>query len=316
MKRFIYFYILLVLTLSAGCNYTTSNYDSSGYSINTVSNTQFIGDTHFLKIHDNSAYILNSTSGMTELSIQNPQNPQIEKNYEMNAFALETWNNGIIMINGNVNIIKINNFGEYNLLETLQYGSIIDCAISNNFLFVADSDYGLRIIDLEFESAIFEISDYYTGFGAKKIIFHDDKIYLMHQGGIKIIDVSNPYYPVSGGDIYFESILDFVLDNNFIYCLDDLNLRIFNLQNNYIEESTTLVVENPKCMTISNNLLFIGTNNYEIVIYNVANHQNPIYEFSWFTNAEVNDIEVIQNYIFVANGSNGFTIQSWSYSDY
>ncbi|MEA1972425.1 MAG: hypothetical protein U9N34_03905 [Candidatus Cloacimonadota bacterium] len=227
----------------------------------------------------------------------------------MDSYAMDICSYGFVMVNGNANIIIKNIFGEYELLETLEYGELVDCIVVDDILYVADLDFGLRIIDITHEFFIAEIGDYFSGDGANKLLYQDNKIYLMNQGGLQIINVSNPAYPSIESQIYFEGMKDFDILGDFLYCIDDMILKIYNLQENNIEISETLITETATSVSISNTVLIISNSNQEIVAYNIVDKSSPQYLHSWYLNDEIRDIELIQNYVFVANSFDGFLIQ-------
>ena len=309
MKYRISLIIVFFLAIT-GCKWTLGTDPTpTTFSVQTISQHAFGGNTHFLKIKDYTAFLLDSQNGVIEVDISDPSFIDIENNYFMDSFSMDVCSYGYVLANGNVNIIRENNFGQYEFWETLEYDNVQDCIVDSDMLYVADVNFGLRIIDITHDFFISEVGDYYTGVGAEKIVYQDEKIYLMHQGGIQIIDVSNSSYPVFDSEIYFEGILDFEVKSTSIYCMDEIMLKIYDLENNNIELSETIVDEYPTTLSVYNNLLLIGNSNYEIIIYDVSDKYNPEYEDSWYVDDEVKDLEIIENYVFIANSTDGFVIQ-------
>lgn len=317
MKKLIF--LLVVFLFIFACKWTTGVSSDSDYVddqnyVELVSNISLSGNTHFLKIQDYSAYVLNSTSGLFQILIGDPYYIEIEENYQMDGFATDTWKEGMVITTGNLTFIDKNVFDEWEFFSSMNYSNISDVAVKGDFVYAVEHDYGLRIIDTSNNYFINEISDYYIGQGANSIILAENQIFIRSDFGVTCLNVSNQYLPSLTGEIFFDGLIDFTFDGNYLYLTDGLHLKIYRAEDNFLV-SEKVIDTDVICMDYSANKLYIGGSNYDITVYDVTDKYSPQYEYDWYCDGEVMDIEVIQNYIFIANGYNGFVVQRYQNYD-
>ena len=205
-----------------------------------------------------------------ELIVQGPTNlnfpPQasyVRGIARKNNFIYLTTNNGIILLD----VSDVSN--PYQILDIEINGYIFDLTIKDNFMYYVNLD-GLQIYDITDPLDPIECGFWDSNNRAESFTIYNDLVYLADfDGGLKVIDVSNPYDPVL------------------------LNTIILNYNSQLTIQP---IVRDDKLMVIDNRW-------NEIFVYDLTNPSEPQYisSFRWFKYS--NDIELFDNYLYSSQDS-------------
>jgi hypothetical protein len=104
-------------------------------------------------------------------------------------------------------------------------------AIGGNYLYVAESSAGLRILDISTASAPFEIGYCYLPGPASGVALGDHFAYLSAgMGGLCIVDVADPNMPMMvGSNSEFEAAAGLAVSGNYAYVLCDYTVKIADI---------------------------------------------------------------------------------------
>ncbi len=182
-----------------------------------------------------------------------------------NYVYLGSFSNGIIIVdisdpNNPINVITID-----------VQGWIIDLTIKDDYLYFVNIN-GLRIFDLSDSLLPVEVGFWDSNNRAEKFASFDNYAYVAdYDGGIKVIDVSDPTYP--------------------------------HLINTLVLNGTSRLDIDP---IIRDNKLFVSDRVWnEIFVYDLQIPAYPYYLFSYRWDHYSNDLEIFGNYVYSANGKDG-----------
>jgi len=110
-------------------------------------------------------------------------------------------------------------------------GYAMDVAVSGSYAYVADSDSGLRVIDISTPSSPTEVGFYDTPYLAKDVAVSGNYAYVADsESGLRVIDISTPSNPTEVGFYDTPGQADGVaVSGDYAYIADFGGLRVINI---------------------------------------------------------------------------------------
>lgn len=191
-------------------------------------------------------------------------------------------------------------------IESRNPNIAMDIAVSDNYAYILDFNYGLHIVNIQDKS-----NPVYTGFWHKKttfnqIIYEDGFVYILADNQfVYIIDVSNPEDPIltSSYDSRSRTSLEIILSNNLLFIRQQFSYQIIDVNNNKYpikihEQECDVIMD----FCVEGDLFFVLTGIYQLYIFNISSPISPTVE----TYLDFNYNRLLQienNHLFIANWS-------------
>lgn len=191
-----------------------------------------------------------------------------------------------------------------------------DCAIRDNFLYVADDRAGLKVIDIsdpsnpkcigsqltinnDFDpraSEILDINDHYAYIGGYNAYF-------------TVVDISNPHQPMVAGKYDMRSMYDFAIAGNFavvilynkVTVLDVSNPSSIDVVNLYSDYGT------PNSVKINGNQVYFATSN-GLYITSLNETGQLQYVGSYNIGRDCHDLTISSPYAYVIDGNSKINV--------
>ncbi|MHB8157622.1 MAG: T9SS type A sorting domain-containing protein, partial [Desulfocucumaceae bacterium] len=187
-------------------------------------------------------------------------------------------------------------------------------AVSGNYTYVADSDSGLRIIDVSNPTIPTEIGFCNTPGSAWDVVVIDSLAYVADGDlGLRIININDPVNPVEIGH-YTSSwyIVDVAVSGNYAYTAGGDGLTIINISN---PASPTLAgfcatpqLANGVALSGSDPYAYVVGADYGLWVINISVPATPGIVASYDTPLFANGVASSGNYIYVAEAGSGLRI--------
>ncbi|MDO9391891.1 MAG: T9SS type A sorting domain-containing protein [bacterium] len=199
------------------------------------------GNAMAVEVSGNYAYVAAEDSGLQIVNISDPAHPvptgffdtpdkaydvALPASYTAYAYVADR-TSGVRVINKSVPATP----GEVGSYDTP--GNAIGVAASGSYIFVADEASGLRILDLN--GGLHEVGDYGIADGSvRKVAVSGNYAYVidyfnfsMSNGGLQVVDISNPASPAQAGFYYVPAtFMDVVMSGSYAYVSTGDGLRI------------------------------------------------------------------------------------------
>jgi hypothetical protein len=156
------------------------------------------GDVTDLKIVGKRAILLDGTKGLTIVNVSSFSNPKILgfKSLNQNMGALEVIDNVVYTVNyqEGLKIFNISNPGEINLIKEFSenMSSTWDVKVdyNRNFVYVVDTELGLKIIDIKDLTKPVLVAEYLDdSLRYNNVFISEDRVYLNTNHGLTILDL-------------------------------------------------------------------------------------------------------------------------------
>jgi hypothetical protein len=209
--------------------------------------------------------------------------------------------NGLRIINTS-NLEEPTEIGYYILPEVVN-----SVSVAGDYAYITASRHGLRIIDVMDPSSPVEVGSYNIPAHSEDVMVVSDYAYVVGSTGLRIIDISDPTEPLEVG--YYASDAQCVeVVGDFVYVGTQFNLLILDVSD------PTSPTEVGSFWTGANSVKVVGDYAYvgdPIGRLHLVDIKNPLAlrEAGYFeTFGFVWDIDVIEEYVFVANGDGGLIV--------
>jgi hypothetical protein len=229
------------------------------------------------------------------------------------AFTVE--DNIIYTASGGIlQILDISNPSEPQLLGQVSTNGIIsDVAKEGNYVYLAAEDSGLKIIDVSDLTNPIQISELLLPSPAIRLIVNNQTVFIAEGeydygtvwtcGGLRIVDVTNPFNPQPLGSYAFSSPRCYITQiEDYIYMLytwdETLIIDVSDLAN-----PTSAGTPNARFGNsyLSGSLLYVASIGGGLLIYDVTNPVSPNLLGQSLFQGGAEDVTVIGNYAYVTN---------------
>ncbi len=193
-------------------------------------------------------------------------------------------------------------------------GYAFDVSVQNNVAYVADGEYGLRVIDVSNPEDPDEIAYLYTGQYALGVVAIGEYAYVMDDGILCIIDISEPDSPEEIGSYDTEkggsAGYNLSVVNDRVYLADRDGLRVINISN---PENPTLMGfldtrDQALDVIVVNNYAYIANRFEGLIIVDISNIDNMSIIGNCVTPGGATGITVVENQAYIADDNRGLRI--------
>jgi hypothetical protein len=290
-------------------------YDTSGWA----RDVQVVG---------NYAYVADGNSGLQIIDISSPTTPTLKGNYDTSGYAMDVQvvGNYAYVADGNsgLQIIDISNpttptlKGSYDTI-----GQANDVKVVGNYAYIADQEAGLAIIDVTNPIAPILKGSYpypntiLDSFLANGLQIVGNYAYVADwnsgsDGGLKIIDISNPVTPIlisnyrpCGSATNVKIAGNYAYVTRFSSGLDIIDISsptTPTFKGNYNTSGNAIDVQ------IAGNYAYVADGDSGLQIIDISNPSTPILKGNYNTSGSAFAVKVVGNYAYVADRTSGLQI--------
>jgi len=230
------------------------------------------------------------------------------------AFTVE--NNIVYTASGGILLIlDITNPSEPQLLGQVSTDGIIsDVAKSGNYVYLAEQDSGLKIIDVSGLADPVQVSELLLPGSVNKVIADNQTLFIAEggyngsqwTGGLRTLDISDPqnpqllgFYDLPKESHYISLVDDYIyIDNSFV---EFFIINVSDLNNPILVDTVNTRFGNSY---LSGDFLFVASSYYEgegLKIFNVSNPSSPSLVSQTIISGGAKDVIVNGNYAFLTN---------------
>ena len=226
---------------------------------------------------DDLAYVADNLNGLQLIDISDPENPDSIGNCDTPSNAYSIW-------------------------------------VLGEYAYIADGFSGLQIIDISDSANSFQVGEFDTPGYAIDVFVSGDYAYIAddRDGGIQIINISNPERPFRAGQYNTGNAHGVSVSDDYAYVADNYNgLLIFDISD--LESLNRVGRYNELSLaadiTISGDYVYIADGEFGgIKIINISNPANPHLVGEYDTPGQAEDITISGDHAYVADRSGGIRI--------
>ena len=173
-------------------------------------------------------------------------------------------------------------------------------AVAGSYAYVADQDYGLRIIDVSNSKAPKEVGSFENLGWSSEVVVVGSYAYVAHGGGLSIIDVSNPTSPIEIGFCY-TSGKGVAVAGSYAYVADgDYGLHIIDVSNptSPVEIGFCSTPGDPQGVAVAGSYAYVADWMSGLRVIDVSNPRSPIEVGSCSPPYYANKVAVAGSYAF------------------
>ncbi|HPN39453.1 MAG TPA: hypothetical protein PL041_13715, partial [Melioribacteraceae bacterium] len=195
-------------------------------------------------------------------------------------------------------------------------GLALNTCYSNNKVYIADNDRGIRIIDVNNSANPFEIGYYLPpaqSLALNVVVSGNFAFVTTDNNGLRIVDISNPTANMQEiGGVNFSNYCNGVsVQGNYAYVTNNVNgLKIVNISNPANPQliNTIAIGNEANYVKVVGNYAYVTSNNQGLKIINISNPNNATIVGSYPLPDESLGLDVIGNYAYVTNKLYGLRI--------
>ena len=192
-------------------------------------------------------------------------------------------------------------------------GDANDVTVIGELAYIADSQAGLRIIDISNPEDPIEIGFYDTPGTALSVTISGDFAYIADgNSGMCIVDISDPENPNAIGAFQGQVIVnDVVVEGDYAYLADLIGgMRVIDISDpeNPEQVGTCDTPDLPQGLSLSNQYIFIADRRSGLQIVDISNPEAPEIIGSIDTPGEANTVYVQDDYAYIADKAGGLRI--------
>ena len=211
-----------------------------------------------------------------------------------NNYAYTTTNKSLIILN-------IQNPAKPARVAVLEVGvPIFGLSLRNNYAYLAASDKGLIIVDVSDPTNPIIVGEYNSRGVMSRVEVADNYCYTTcYETGMEIVDIGNPAKPQKIGSFKINA-RDISIQENIAFVSDPINgLTILDISNPENINKITIVENTMGAagISINRNLLYLGSYNNWVRVYNISEPQSPKYLTSYTYPDEVSGLVVTDKYL-------------------
>lgn len=178
--------------------------------------------------------------------------------------------------------------------------------VRDQYVYVADGDAGLRIVDVTDPADPREIGSFVTGAEAYDVALRGNYACVSGRGGIRVIDVSDPADPFEVGDYHIESWTSGVaVSGDYAYLASNYRgLRIIDISNpaNPFEIGAYDTPGYSRDVAVTGDYAYVADDNGGLRVIDVSDRANPREIGFEDTRRGAMAVAVSGNYAYVGNG--------------
>jgi hypothetical protein len=325
MKK-IFFLIIPVIFISAfsfyGCNDNIngvnpnqgipmqfiSSYNTAGYCFNTFTRNLGGNDYAFLSL---------DTSGIEILNINNPSSPQFVAGYNIagnvEEISVSYMNNATYMFvasgTGGLKVLNISSFSNPILDTTITYsGDYINAVFIDEYhktLYAGSTNAKVYVYDITNLPNITNLSTYSSFSSINEIQVFNNIAYVAEDGGLDIVNVSNPNFPsrISQGN-----------SNDYAYDVKIIgNLAVIANNANGVLLLDVSNPSNPRelgfldtydiglACSVNGNLVYVAEDAGGVEVYDISNPSSPVFVAFYQTNSYSQNVSYYNGNVYVSN---------------
>jgi hypothetical protein len=288
--------------------------------ITEVGQCETPGSARGVFIRGDYAFIADREAGLTIIDISDPENPEIVGNFDdyENPQAADVSTVGeVAFISDQYNrliSLDISNFNDINLLDN--HGLDDDAnqvIVADDIACVTCDSYGLGLFDVSDPEDIRTLSYCEGGASARLIYKKENTIFLAKSNaGLFVIDISDQRNPDTIGSVNTPgTAIGVYVSGDYAYVGDGTGgLQVIDVS----DPEDPDIVGNCDFTRASNVFVFddfafvLDVTDYELVVVDVSNPEDPEIIESYDTEFYPADMDVIDNYAYIANMNNGLLI--------
>lgn len=188
-------------------------------------------------------------------------------------------------------------------------GSANGLALHGDFVFVADSYQGLKVIDISDPAVPSLAGSYYLAAAEDVVIVGNHAYVAAYNLGLMVFDITTPTSPaLIGSAPTTGQVKDLAAMGDSLYVAGGLaGLHVFDISTPGSPVSTgTYSSTNAQSVTVSGRHLFVGDHDAGLLIFDVTGAPTPV--GSYDTPGSARSVDVEGNYAYVADGVAGLQI--------
>jgi hypothetical protein len=279
---------------------------------------------------DRYAYVIDSDYGLKIIDLSDSGHPQVVGN--LNGFTYQSSialsSNYAIIAGVNLDIVDIASPVNPTLVGNhVLSGGAVDIFASNHFAFIAEGSYlgffGLEIYDFSDPANPQFVNRCSTPQRASSVFVDNNIAYVGDEGGLEIIDVSNPE-SLSVLRYLEGAVTDVYVSHNYVYLVNlSTGLTIFNV----IDPSNPIMVghyqqsvNQTKAITVAGNYAYVVDRGTGLNIIDVSYPSDPVLVTSFDTPGDClgifkfgNNIHLADRYSYILLQASGFDSTGCNY---
>jgi hypothetical protein len=197
------------------------------------------GIFHASLLHDDFLYLASEEGGLQVLNVNNPQQPQLLKEYLVGRSVIDIHRSGnyLFLACGNlgVSIMQIGQDGFLDHLTDISMEATASmCHLFNGFLYVAAGKSGLLIYDVRQTEQVELVQTIKAGSFVSKLAVSGDYLYFPVAGSqIEIYQLTEPQTPLLVGLLNLSEMpYDLVVHRQHLYVATESGVALYSLVNN------------------------------------------------------------------------------------
>ncbi|MCD4650221.1 MAG: hypothetical protein K8S56_00315 [Candidatus Cloacimonetes bacterium] len=218
---------------------------------------------------------------------------------------------------GGENLTILNISDPFNIIEVSNnsFGRISDIIVSGQLAFIADVDFGYRILDVTNDNAVYETAFGCTAVGTRRIELEYPYLLGIYPDGVWISDIHDPYNPVEIGEFPLSYGVSLAVNANYLYALTESRLLAVDISNPSTPTQIgafSFWIDNQDIQLYGTQAIIVTSG--ELIAIDISN-PGSLKEIDRFyiNNSTITSLTMCANDIYTAEGVNGIRlVRYWS----
>lgn len=269
------------------------------------------GNAQSVTVIDDIAYVADYDSGLQIVDVSDPANPELIGSVDTQGFALDVSVNGdfayVADYDSGLQVVDVSDLTTPQIISTLiTPGYVRAVSVSGDIAYVADGE--LQVVDISNPANPVIISSWsrtdYFGY-AYGVTVVGEIAYVAYFSGLEVIDVSDPFHPVSmdGISTMYSFDVTVVGDIAYVSCNDDnggfLLIVDVSIPTDLKKLGSIDTPGDPKNVTIDGNTAYVATWEDGVQVVDISDPSEPLIIGSYNIGGYTSYVDVLEGLLYI-----------------
>ncbi len=297
------FIALAILAMIVSCDdiSTGTGNGSTGY-LYRLGDFSVSGITYRVKMDSGYLFTMNDDYGLMVYDVVIPSSPEVLGYYSNVASDFDISGDYAFLAGDGLEVANITWFDDI-FYENEYYGTnASDVIVKGGLAYLADVDYGLRILDVSDPNYIYEIGSYFTGREIIEIEYKYPYILGIYDSGMWIINVDHPQQPDMISDYTEYDTNALTVYGNYAYLATDTGITVLDISDVEHPQDVGGYAFFSPCYDVvaAGSKLFVAAGVNGIVALDISNPVSPSQVDSYYTSSNAWALDVDYDVIYAA----------------
>ena len=315
MRRYLGIILILVSMLIVSCDDTTgTSTGDSGYFYR-IGQITVEGTTYRAEVDQDKLFTMNDEYGLMVFDSMDSHELDLLGYYTNVASDFAISEDYAYIAGDGIEVVDLTRFDNIEHIYSFSGTNAMDVIVRNDYAYVADADFGLRILDISDPFYIFEVSSYFWGFETTQIEMkwpyilgiYDSGMWIMRVGDSQEIDL------VADFGIFDSNALD--VYGNYVFIAGDTRVTVLDINDvAHPQEVGIYSFFSPAYDVVAtSSKLFVATGWNGVTALDISEPSEPAFIDTYLTTGFAWALDIDFDIIYVACSDGISILRFWYY---